>query len=1139
MSGKKFLPPSIYGSLVFLAAIALMAYPSVKAQTVLIDFGSTTYTNTIPDANGNYWNNYTNLAQSNVLLGLNSVFSGTASGISAIWTNGSGLLVNGDSSGGSATLINNAATLAGWYNPRFSNTAMVADIWYSPNAPVLVFTNLNSNETYDLTLAEFRLNSGSRAGQVIVSGSNSVTNNVDGGFVSTVNGTSSSYGMVYNFAGINPTSSNTLSMMIVQQSPGTNDCFSGLQLVGYVAYTNGVTSTISSAKSYSGDTYLGGNASITASAAGALGNGSSTLVSFGSSTVTLNGSGQTVAGLAGSGNLNLAASGGSQTLTVNSSWGTNNKIYYFSTNAVTNGVTNAGFTINNLNYGQANVTNTTGSTTNVSGWFTNNYSTYSGVLSGSAALQKSGTGTLFLTGNNTYTGGTVVSGGTLSITSSNNIASGALTMNGGTLSFTSLLTLSSFINSSPSSMFNYTTLASGAGTTTLLTASSLSLGGNALSFTSATLGANTLTLNGSAVSYLGYSYLFTNSGNNLSIVATASGRAPWNLSWAGGDATWNTTAGVWYATNNGASTNVFQDYDNVTFTNGSSVSVQVAGVNAGAVLLTNNSGTLTLSNGAIAAASFTNAGSGNVVVSSSLNILNGTGTLVNSGSGTLSLNASNSVAASVLSAGKTVLGNANALGGTSASLTMSGGALDLNGNSINSGALNISAGSVTNSSASLATFGNAGGGTVAGTIDGNIALVKSGAGNLILSGANTFNGGVTINAGTLSITNSGTLGAATNAVTLNAGTLDLGNKKIALGSMTLTGGTVQNGTISNTAVAMSGVSTINAILAGSSSLNYTANGGPAALGASNSFTGGIVFNNINLNLNLNNAYALGTGTLTFAAGTYANLNFVQGASTVANNTMFFSNNGTLAANDYNATVTLGGNLIIDSNSTAKFNPTAGTTLLNGVISGDSSSTANNYGSGTLALGAANTFSGTWNLGNYAVTTASYTLLNNTNAMQYAILGLNGQGTNQINVLFGANGGSNSIYNIGGLGGGQNGLATLNLTNGNSISINSTRTNNQYFTGIIAGTGSLIVNDLSGSDLALSSFCTNTYSGGTVINSGQLTVQNGSALGSGGVTVSGGWLNLFGKTITNSLAGLSNGGWTVSYTHLTLPTKRIV
>lgn len=865
MSVKALHPSSLFRGLAPLAAIALMAYPSVKAQTVLIDFGGTNYTKTIPDANGNYWNNYTNLAQSNVLLGLNSVFSGTASGISAIWTNGSSLTVNGDSSLANATIINNAATLAGWYDPRFSNTAMVADIWYTGSTANLVFTNLNANETYDLTLAEFRLNAGARPGQVIFSGANTnITNNVDGGLVSTVNGISSSYGMVYNFSGVTATSSNTTTLTFVGGL--SNNCFSGLQLVGYVAYTNGVTTTISSAKSYSGDTYLGGNANITASAAGALGNGSSTLVSFDSSTVTLSGSGQTVAGLAGNGNLALNASGGSQTLTVNSSWGTNNKIYYFSTNAVTNGVTNAGFTINNLNYGQANVTNTTGSTTNVSGWFTNNYSTYSGVLSGSAALQKSGTGTLALTGNNTYTGGTVVSGGTLSITSSNNIASGALTMNGGTLSFTSLLTLSSFINSSPSSMFNYTTLASGAGTTTLLTASSLSLGGNALSFTSATLGAKTLTLNGSAVSYLGYSYLFTNSGNNLSIVATASGRTPWNLSWAGGDATWNTTAGVWYATNNGASTNVFQDLDSVTFTNGSSVSVQVAGVNAGAVLLTNNSGTLTLSNGAIAATSFTNAGSGNVVVSSSLNIFSGTGTLVNSGSGTLSLNASNSVAASVLSAGKTVLGNANALGGSSASLTMSGGALDLNGNSITPGALNISAGSVTNSSASLATFGNAGGGTVAGTIDGNIALVKSGAGNLILSGANTFNGGVTINAGTLSITNSGTLGAATNAVTLNAGTLDLGNKKIALGSMTLTGGTVQNGTISDTAVAMSGVSTINAILAGSSSLNYTAAGGPAALGASNSFTGGIVFNNNNINLNLSNAYASGTGTLTFASG---------------------------------------------------------------------------------------------------------------------------------------------------------------------------------------------------------------------------------------------------------------------------------
>ncbi len=53
------------------------------------------------------------------------------------------------------------------------------------------------------------------------------------------------------------------------------------------------------------------------------------------------------------------------------------------------------------------------------------------------------------------------------------------------------------------------------------------------------------------------------------------------------------------------------------------------------------------------------------------------------------------------------------------------------------------------------------------TVDGG--LTKLGAGTLTLSGANTFNGGVTISAGTLSVANDGNLGAANRPVTINNG----------------------------------------------------------------------------------------------------------------------------------------------------------------------------------------------------------------------------------------------------------------------------------------------------------------------------------------------------------------------------------
>lgn len=63
-------------------------------------------------------------------------------------------------------------------------------------------------------------------------------------------------------------------------------------------------------------------------------------------------------------------------------------------------------------------------------------------LTGSGALEKTDNGTLVLSGANSYTGGTFVEGGTLSVASDANLgaASGALTLDGGTLESTARLT---------------------------------------------------------------------------------------------------------------------------------------------------------------------------------------------------------------------------------------------------------------------------------------------------------------------------------------------------------------------------------------------------------------------------------------------------------------------------------------------------------------------------------------------------------------------------------------------------------------------------------------------------------------------------------------------------------------------------
>ena len=82
--------------------------------------------------------------------------------------------------------------------------------------------------------------------------------------------------------------------------------------------------------------------------------------------------------------------------------------------------------------------------------------------------------------------------------------------------------------------------------------------------------------------------------------------------------------------------------------------------------------------------------------------------------------------------------------------------------------------------------------TISSILAGTAGLTKAGTGTLTLSGANTFSGGINVNAGTLSVTGNTRLGDAGNGVTMAGGTT-LTTTAGALASsrvVTLTGGTV-------------------------------------------------------------------------------------------------------------------------------------------------------------------------------------------------------------------------------------------------------------------------------------------------------------------------------------------------------------
>lgn len=80
--------------------------------------------------------------------------------------------------------------------------------------------------------------------------------------------------------------------------------------------------------------------------------------------------------------------------------------------------------------------------------------------------------------------------------------------------------------------------------------------------------------------------------------------------------------------------------------------------------------------------------------------------------------------------------------------------------------------------------------TISSMVSGTSALSKSGAGELVLSGANTFSGGVTLSAGTLTVSNNAGLGPNTNNMTLSGGTLKLNSVGVTLGTLSVTGNSV-------------------------------------------------------------------------------------------------------------------------------------------------------------------------------------------------------------------------------------------------------------------------------------------------------------------------------------------------------------
>ncbi|HUB65904.1 MAG TPA: autotransporter-associated beta strand repeat-containing protein, partial [Candidatus Methylacidiphilales bacterium] len=639
----------------------------------------------------------------------------------------------------------------------------------------------------------------------------------------------------------------------------------------------------------------------------------------------------------------------------------------------------------------------------------NQSSNFSGVISdtGSGSLTKVGTGEVTLSGTNTYAGGTTVSAGTLQVGSTNALgaSTGSLTVNGGTLDLDGFsITVGTFsgtggmITSSTNGAVTLTT--GGSGTATY--AGTIQDGSGTVSFTEAgsgtleltgdntysggttvtsgtlqvgntdALGATTgsLTVNGGTLDLNGTDITVgTLSGTGGTITSSVAGAVSLTVG-SSGTATYAGTiqdgSGTVSLTEDGSGTLELTG-DN-TYSGGTTITsgtLQVGNTNAlGATTgsLTVNGGTLDLNGFSITTgefsgtggtitssvdgASLTVGGSGMDTYAGTIEDGSGTVSLTEDGSGELELTGDNSYSGgTTIASGTLQVGNTDALGATTGSLTVNGGTLDLNGFSITVGTFSGTGGMVTSSVAGAVslTVGGSGTATYAGTIQdgsGTVSLTEAGNGTLELTGDNSYSGGTTIASGTLQVGNTDALGATTGSLTVNGGTLDLNGFNITVGTFSGTGGTVTSSVAGAAGLTAGGSGTATyagTIQDGSGTVSFTeAGSGTLQLTGDNSYSGGTTITSGTLQVGNTDALGATTGSLTVNGGELDLNGFDITTGTLS------GTGGVITSSTGDASLTVGG---------------SGDSTFAGTIEDDGIVSLIKMGSGTLTLTGDNTYSG--------------------------------------------------------------------------------------------------------------------------------------------------------------------------------------
>ncbi|WP_033472674.1 autotransporter outer membrane beta-barrel domain-containing protein [Bordetella bronchiseptica] len=414
---------------------------------------------------------------------------------------------------------------------------------------------------------------------------------------------------------------------------------------------------------------------------------------------------------------------------------------------------------------------------------------WTGDIGGAGALVKTGQGTLVLGGDNQYAGGTTVNAGAVQVARDANLgaAAGAVALNDARLASTgtfstaraATLTGNGTFDTADGTTLGWTGDIGGAGALVKTGQGTLVLDGDNQYGGGTTVNAGTVQVSRDANLGAAAGAVALNDARLASTGTFSTARAA-TLTGNGTFDTADGTALGWTGDIGGAGALVKEglgtlvlDGDN-QYAGGTTVNagtVQVArdanlGAAAGAVTL--DGGTLAASAGFTSARGVTiGAGNGAMSVASGASLdwqglIGGTGALAKEGAGTLVLGNDNQYGGgTTVNAGTVQVARDANLGAAAGAVTLDGGTLAASASFSSARGVTIGAGNGAMSVASGASL------DWQGLIGGTGALIKEGAGTLVLGNDNQYGGGTTVNAGAVQVARDANLGAAAGAVALN------------------------------------------------------------------------------------------------------------------------------------------------------------------------------------------------------------------------------------------------------------------------------------------------------------------------------------------------------------------------------------